>query len=356
MPVELLAWDRRSKLLKAMRDAGVRLYCSPWRWGCRWALPDWWLVPPGLWKCRNAPVVLFGKTLRPAIHTLIHRFGKRRRGPQRFVYVTPYRPAEMWGALTGVAAKREVKVMLGTFDLILTQNSEFAGELRAVGYEGPIEVLPYLPPAAAAAPAPYPEGALTIGFLGRLEPQKNLPALLNIFARLSQQAAGEGGRPPPPRLRLIGEGSQKAALMALARKLGIEQAVEFCGAIPRERVREAVQSCHVFGFTSHTEGQCLAALEILAEGRPIIATAVGAFSDVLSEPATGTVVPSGDEPAFLEALSELLRRQKNGRLSPAETVQAYQRKFNREAVVRKYVELLTLETPAPETPPRNAPG
>jgi hypothetical protein len=33
--VELLAWDRRSKLLQVMRKAGVRTYCSPWRWGNR---------------------------------------------------------------------------------------------------------------------------------------------------------------------------------------------------------------------------------------------------------------------------------------------------------------------------------
>jgi glycosyltransferase involved in cell wall biosynthesis len=186
-----------------------------------------------------------------------------------------------------------------------------------------------------------------------LEPQKNLPALLNIFARLSHQEAGSSGRSPHLRLRLFGDGSQKAGLMTLARKLGVEPSVEFCGAIPRERVREAVQSCHLFCFTSLTEGQCLAALEILAEGRPIIATAVGAFSDMLTQPATGAVVPSGDEPAFLSAVNDLLARQKRGLLSPPDTVQAYQLKFDREAVVRKYVELLTLKTTAPEPPRRD---
>jgi glycosyltransferase involved in cell wall biosynthesis len=173
-----------------------------------------------------------------------------------------------------------------------------------------------------------------------LERQKNLPALLNVFALLCRPDAGRPDDRPQMRLRLIGEGSQRADLMSRARELGIEHWVDFYGAVPRERVREAIQSCHLFCFTSTTEGQCLASLEILAEGRPIIATSVGAFPDTLTNPALGEAVPSPHQSDFLSALKSLLARQKGGLLCPQDTVRAYRAKFDGEAILRSYVEVL----------------
>ncbi len=348
IPVELLTWDRRSKLLRDIRQAGVRTFCSPWRWGCRWAWPDWLLLPFGIWKCRKAPVVLFGKTFRPALHKLIHRFGKRRGGDQLFIYVTPYRPSEFWGYLSDTAQKLELQVMLNTFDVIVCQSSIFEGELRAMGYGGAIEVLQYLPPSPDENPAPYPAGPITIGFLGRLEPDKNVPALLDLFAQLRRADSESSGGASQMRLRLIGDGRRREDLMRRAEELGIAPWVEFRGAIPREQVKEAIQSCHVFCFTSIMEGQCLAALEILAAGRPIIATSVGVFPETLTHAALGEAVSSWQPAVFLPAVQSVLARQKSGLLSPQDTVRAYRGKFDGEAVLGKYVELLSPVAAMPE--------
>jgi glycosyltransferase involved in cell wall biosynthesis len=346
--VELLAWDGRSRLWQNLRQAGVRTFCSPWRWGCCWAWPDWLLLPVGLLKCRKASVVLFGKTFRPALHKIIDRFGKSRGRRQLFVYVTPYRPSELWGQLEDAGRKKEVKLMLNTFDLIICQSSVFEGELRGLGYRGAIEVLPYLPPSPDESPAPYPAGPITIGFLGRLEPDKNLAALLNLFALLCRSDSKSSDHAPQIRLRLIGDGRQRENLMRRANELGIAPWVEFCGTVPRERGKEAIQSCHVFCFTSITEGQCLASLEILAAGRPIIATSVGVFPETLTNAALGEAVSSCEPAVFLPALQNVLARQKAGLLSPQDTVRAYQAKFDGEAVLRKYVELLRPVAAIPE--------
>jgi len=275
------------------------------------------------------------------MHDLIQRFGRSAGRDQRLVYMTPYRPAEIFAQQEERPA---IQAMLNTFDVIITQNSGFASELRALGYEGSIEILPYLPPPAAELPAPYPDGVLTIGFLGRLEQQKNVPALLRAFAALSREEKVADTRPSAIRLRLFGEGSQRSVLTALVRELGLESSVEFYGAIDREGVAPAIRGCHVFCFTSHTEGQPLAALEILAQGRPIVATAVGAFPEMLVHPEFGAVVPPGDEAAFLSALKDVLARQKSGRLSPVDTVRAYRENFNRDEVLHHYLQILSPET------------
>jgi glycosyltransferase involved in cell wall biosynthesis len=174
-----------------------------------------------------------------------------------------------------------------------------------------------------------------------LEPDKNLPALLNVFALLCRSDSVSSDHGPEIRLRLIGDGRQREDLTRRAKELGIAPWVEFCGTVPRERVKEAIRSCHVFCFTSITEGQCLASLEILAAGRPIIATSVGAFLETLTNAALGEAVSSSQPAVFLPALLNVLARQKAGLLSPHDTVRAYRAKFDGEAVLRKYVELLS---------------
>lgn len=346
--VEMLAWDRRSPLLRRLREAGVRLICSPWRWACRWHLPDWIIFPLGLWKSRNADVVVFAKTATHTMHALFQRFARNR--GQRFIYITPYRPAELWGDdITGHPPRLQaVTAMLQTFDLIICQNDVFASDLRGLGYRGPLEMLPNLPPRGVENPAPYPpDGPLTLGFLGRLEHQKNLPEMLRVFALLRSEKSARGDAARPVRLCLFGEGSLRTELENRARELGIASSVEFHGAIPRDRVRAAIQSCHVFCFTSHSEGQPIASLEILAEGRPIIATAVGAFPNMLTDPALGQVVPVGDTAGFLSAVKAMLARQQAGDVAPLDTVKAYQARFDREQTVRRYIELLSSGETAP---------
>jgi glycosyltransferase involved in cell wall biosynthesis len=293
--------------------------------------------------------VVFTKLVSHRMHRLFRLFG--RNNGQRFIYVTPYRPAESWPpeSVRDSVHKKEVEELLTGFDLIVCQNEIFARDLRDLGYHGPLEMLPNLPPPSAPDPVPYPrEGPLTLGFLGRLEHQKNLPEMLKVFSLLLAEAQKLPGGPRPLRLSLFGEGSLRAELEGRARELGIAAFVDFHGSIPRSRVRAAIQSCQLFLFTSHSEGQPIASLEILAEGRPIIATAVGAFPDMLVTPALGEVVPAGDTEAFTTTVKKMLARQAAGEVSPRDTIAAYEAGFDRERTLRRYIELISPASAVPE--------
>jgi glycosyltransferase involved in cell wall biosynthesis len=104
----------------------------------------------------------------------------------------------------------------------------------------------------------------------------------------------------------------------------------------------------LFCFTSHSEGQPIASLEILAEGRPIIATAVGAFPNMLTLPTLGATVPTHDTAAFVAAVRGMIAAQKAGRVNPQASVEAYRTKFDRDAAFRRYLEILSLDGSLPE--------
>jgi glycosyltransferase involved in cell wall biosynthesis len=223
---------------------------------------------------------------------------------------------------------------LNSFDVIVTQAEYFADDLRRFGYQGRIQILPYLPPECRPAVPLPPASPLRIGFLGRLAAQKNLPYLLEAFALLRLRTDAQ--------LHLFGDGPERENLARIASALGIAEHVRFHGLVEPGRVARAVDTCHLFAFGSTTEGQCLAALEILARGRPVVATPVGAFPDFLTGGQLGALSPLGDPAGFATALSGIARRLREGDLTPEGIQNSYKQRFPRGQIIDEYARLLQL--------------
>ncbi|MEJ0001117.1 MAG: glycosyltransferase [Verrucomicrobiota bacterium] len=157
--------------------------------------------------------------------------------------------------------------MLASFEAICVQSDEGVDDLRRAGYRGRLENIPLLPP-PVAPPADFPaargDGVVRLGYLGRLEAQKNLGYLLEVYRELTRAPGA-----PRYELHLFGEGAQRAGLEARSRELALE-GVTFHGAVPRAEINQRIDRCDLFLITSTTEGQCLVALEVLARGRPLV--------------------------------------------------------------------------------------
>ena len=321
--IRLVCWGENSRLIRGIRGSGISVYRMGWRWGCRWGLPDKLLAGIARRQIRGADVVVFAKLMPSGIHNWI--LGARRgSSTPRFVFVTPYRPAEMW------AGNPPPRPLLNSLDLIVVQAGIFAEDLRAMGYDGRISVLPYVPPACAPLAA-LPPGPLRVGFLGRLVPQKNLPYLFEAIRILNHTDSAT--------LDVFGDGSERERLATLARELGIGKQVRFHGAIAPEDVPAAVDGCHLFAFSSLAEGQCLAALEILARGRPLVATPVGAFPEILKDVRLGLLAPPDAAQKFAEQIGGLWQRMRSGAVVAAEVQSAYRAAYDRETVLRSYAGL-----------------
>jgi len=143
----------------------------------------------------------------------------------------------------------------------------------------------------------FGEGDPTLVSVGRLEPQKGHSVLIAAMARVRS-------RFPQGRLVLVGEGSLRSALADQARALGLERAVRFAGY--QANVADWLALADVTVLPSLYEGLPIVAIESLAAGRPMVATAVDGTPEVIVDGKTGLTVPPRDPVKLAEAIGRLL--------------------------------------------------
>jgi glycosyltransferase involved in cell wall biosynthesis len=112
---------------------------------------------------------------------------------------------------------------------------------------------------------------------------------------------------PDARLTIAGDGHALDSLRRRAQARGIADAVDFPGAIARERVPELIESATVVAIPSRwREPFCLVAVEAAQAARPVVATRIAGLRETVADGQTGTLVPLEDAAALGRALVELL--------------------------------------------------
>lgn len=153
------------------------------------------------------------------------------------------------------------------------------------------------PRGAARAELGLSHASFTVGIVGRLRPEKAHEVLLEAIAALAITQGRD------VRLCIVGDGPRSAELQLLAGKLGIASRVTWAG----ER-RDAATLARAFDagvICSHWEGLPLAALESMAAGVPLVASAVGGLPTLL-EGRAGLLVPPADSTELAHAIAQLM--------------------------------------------------
>lgn len=153
------------------------------------------------------------------------------------------------------------------------------------------------------------EGPFRTCFVGRLEPVKNLEALVDAFAALP--VAG-----PPPELWIIGDGSQREALEARCAGLGLADRVSFLGF--QHEPAPFIRQCDACIQPSLSEGFGLAMIEAMGCEVPVMSTPVGAAPELIVDGQTGWLARGFDAAALEACLLRAIdtpraRRQAMGR-------------------------------------------
>ena len=142
-------------------------------------------------------------------------------------------------------------------------------------------------------------GSVRFGFVGRLVDLKGLDILLDALAALDPALDTS--------LEILGDGAERPALEAQARRLGIERRVRFHGFVPHEMVAERMRDLAALVLPSLRECGGAVVLEAMAIGLPVIATRWGGPADYLDE-SCGILIDPTSRDAMVTALRDAMIR------------------------------------------------
>jgi glycosyltransferase involved in cell wall biosynthesis len=134
---------------------------------------------------------------------------------------------------------------------------------------------------------------LRIIFIGRLEPVKNPLMLLDAFARVAKSFEFI-------ELWILGDGTQRAKLEQFVRSSCMSANVKFFGY--QSRPEDFIRQCNVCVQPSIAEGFSLSLIETMFCGVPVIATRVGAATEIIEHGVTGWLVERTEPEALAKAL------------------------------------------------------
>lgn len=126
-----------------------------------------------------------------------------------------------------------------------------------------------------------PNGALAIGTVAALRPEKNLERLLVAFRKLDGQTEA--------RLVIVGDGAERTALEAKAADLGIADRVIFTGYMSDPS--GILSLLDIFAISSDTEQMPISVLEAMATGLPVAGVDVGDVRHIVSDANKDHIVP-----------------------------------------------------------------
>jgi glycosyltransferase involved in cell wall biosynthesis len=142
-------------------------------------------------------------------------------------------------------------------------------------------------------PRPYAGDAPRLLCVGRLIPIKGHIVLLRAFAQARRQV-------PSLQLDIAGRGPLEPALRAVAKELGVEDAVHFLGYVAP--VQRAIEGASAVVVPSMGEGFGMVALEAMERARPVVAAEIGGLGELVEDGVTGYLVPPGEAEPLAEAI------------------------------------------------------
>jgi D-inositol-3-phosphate glycosyltransferase len=139
--------------------------------------------------------------------------------------------------------------------------------------------------------------------VSRLVPRKGIAECVEALADIPGAELLVAGGPPAEELA---DDSEARRLLGLARAHGVADRFELLGRVDNTRIPDLLRSADLVLCTPWYEPFGMTALEAMACGVPVVASAVGGLVDSVVDGETGVLVPPRDPPALAAAVRQLL--------------------------------------------------
>jgi glycosyltransferase involved in cell wall biosynthesis len=269
-------------LIGVLEKKGVRVEVIEWQGGCR--------DLSGLLR-------LFRAIHGTSIDVIHQHFGGRSfRWASRLAGSAPI-IVHLHGRTLGEDWKVPVRSNTGGADLVIATSGAIAkwhGVHAEVVYPG-VDI----PVLARGAAVGGRNRAAVLGAAGRLVPMKGFQHLIRALPMVRAAA-------PDAVLEIAGSGPEEASLQQEAHRLGLDGCVRFLGwqeEVPFHR-------WNVLAMPSLEEPFGMVALEAMAAGLPVVASAVGGLSELIEDGRSGWLVPPADPQAIALRLVSLLQNER----------------------------------------------
>ncbi|MBI4386839.1 MAG: glycosyltransferase family 4 protein [Elusimicrobia bacterium] len=242
-----------------------------------------------------------------------------------------------------LAGRMKLRLLRWLAPRFVVVTRDLVEELRQHGLgAAPVEVVPngvdarrFAPPsreekARLRKELGWPE-AVSLIYVGRFAPEKQLPFFIEAFAPAAR------GAPRPAVWTVVGAGPEEARLRDAARRLGVAEGLRICAtALDIEKFYAAAD---IFVLPSISEGLSNALLEAMASGLAVLASRVGGNADAIEDGKSGLLFDPRDGAELRSQLERLLRDpglvESLGREARLEA----QRRFSLSVVAQRYVQL-----------------
>lgn len=139
-------------------------------------------------------------------------------------------------------------------------------------------------------------------------------------------------------LTLIGDGKHLREMMELSKSLKLDNRVNFQGNVSHRNIHRELVKYDVMVVPSESESFCIAAIEGMAAGLPVVASDVGGLREIV-DTNCGMLFPVADSRKMSEVIYQICTNPKIWtKLHKGALIQS--KKFTEKSMVRKYSQLL----------------
>lgn len=199
------------------------------------------------------------------------------------------------------------RFLIGRMDAVIATSPATASYLKrssTVVMHG-IDVETFRPAVPGEArPAPLPPAGRLVGCFGRIRAQKGTDVFVDAMIRVLP------GRPDVTAV-VLGRATAEHQgfldeLKARVASAGLSDRILFPGEVGPTETAPWYRALDLFIAPQRWEGFGVTPLEAMASGAPVVATTVGAFSELVEDGRTGTLIPPGDVDAMADAAARWL--------------------------------------------------